>query len=116
MEGHVLDEFLKTLDEMGEQQVRRVLARGAWNSQRTKAAEGWLEELGNTRQERQSRESLQIAKSANRAAWIAAIAAIIAVIMAAVTWLLPRSPAPSSREVSAASLPSSAEPVQTRRR
>ena len=90
MEVHALDAFLVSLDEMGEQPVRRVLARGAWNAQRTRAAEHWLQELEDTREARQSRESLQIARSANRAAWIAAIAAMVAVIMAGVTWLLPR--------------------------
>lgn len=83
-------DFLKSLDEMGEQQVRRVLARGGWNTRRTKIAEGWLQELDDSRSERSNREALRIARSAKNAAWIAAIAAIAAVIMAGVTWLLPR--------------------------
>jgi hypothetical protein len=76
------DEFLKSLDEMGEQQVRRILSRGAWNQRRTKWAEGWLAELGDSRSERSQRESLTIARSAKNAAWAAAIAAMIAIPIA----------------------------------
>lgn len=82
MDPTAVDEFKKTLDEMGEQQVRRILARGAFNTQRTRVAESWLEELSDTRSERSQRESLDIARSAKNAAWAAAIAAIIAVPIA----------------------------------
>ncbi|TAL37379.1 MAG: hypothetical protein EPN98_03590 [Phenylobacterium sp.] len=76
------DGFLKSLDEMGEEQVKRILARGAWNERRTKWAQGWLDALNDTRSERSNRESLAIARSAKNAAWAAAIAAIIAIPIA----------------------------------
>ncbi|UTP38988.1 hypothetical protein M9M90_17450 [Phenylobacterium sp. LH3H17] len=84
MDDHAVDEFKKSLDERGEQQVRRILERGAFNPQRTRIAEAWLDELEDTRHARSMRESLQIAKSANAAAWTAAIAAIIAIPIAIV--------------------------------
>lgn len=76
------DEFLTSLDEMGEEQVKRVLARGAWNQRRTRWAQGWLEAVNDTRSERSNRESLTIARSAKNAAWAAAIAAMIAIPIA----------------------------------
>lgn len=74
------DQFMTSLDGMGEEQVKRILARGAWNERRTKWAQAWLEALNDTRSERSNRESLAIARSAKNAAWAAAIAAIAAMI------------------------------------
>jgi len=85
MDDLAIDEFKRSLDETGEQQVRRILARGAFNPQRTRVAEAWLEELNDTRESRSMRESLAIAKSAKNAAWAAAIAAIIAIPIAIVS-------------------------------
>ena len=75
-------EFLRSLDERGETEVRRTLARGSWNERRSKWAQGWLDELDDTRSERSERESLSIARSAKNAAWAAAIAAMIAIPIA----------------------------------
>lgn len=97
MDDLELKSFRASLEEIGEQQARAILARGAWNPQRTRVAEAWLLELEEARSKRSQRESLRIARSANRAAWIAAIAAAIAVIIAALSmfisyqaWVHPR--------------------------
>ena len=76
------DDFLRSLDEMGEEQAKRILSRGAWNPRRTAWAQGWLESLNDARSERSNRDSLAIARSAKNAAWAAAIAAIIAIPIA----------------------------------
>lgn len=77
-------EFLRSLDERGETEVRRTLARGSWNERRTKWAQAWLDELDDTRSARSNAESLKIARSAKNAAWAAAIAAAIANVIAIV--------------------------------
>jgi hypothetical protein len=78
------DEFLRSCEEKGEEEVKRILARGGWNERRSKWAEAWLAGLDDTREARRARENLQIAASARTAAWIAAIAAIIANVLAVV--------------------------------
>ena len=85
------ESFRNSLDEMGEESVKRTLSRNAWNPQKVAVAELWLADRDDARIERSQRESLEIARSAKNAAWIAAIAAIIAVPIAIVaiviSWL-----------------------------
>jgi hypothetical protein len=73
-----VESFRKSLDEQGEENVRRTLSRGAYDPQRVKLAEAWLDE----RRERSQASSLAIARSAKNAAWAAAIAAAIANVIA----------------------------------
>ena len=90
MDQAAIDAFYDSLEQMGEHAVRRTLARGAWNPQRTKHAEDWLRSLEDRRAEVQGRKTLSIAKSANVAAWTAVVLTLIGICVTVAAWLLPR--------------------------
>lgn len=82
-----VEDFRRSLDQMGEEQVKRILARGAYNEQRTRVAEMWLADQDDTKAARQARSSIRWAMSAAIAGWISVAVGLLAL---AATLLLPR--------------------------
>jgi hypothetical protein len=79
------ESFRKSLNELGEEAVKRNLARSAYEPRKTAIAELWLADRDDERMERFNVEGLKIARSSKDAAWVAAIAAIIAVPIAIIS-------------------------------
>ncbi|MGE0093204.1 MAG: hypothetical protein AB7M05_14925 [Alphaproteobacteria bacterium] len=78
-----VDEF----EKLGEEEVRRRLARGEYGHQglRRNMVDDWLAGKAHSRIASQGREMVSEARSSKRAAWVAAIAAVIATVCAILT-------------------------------
>ena len=83
------EEFLRSLDDLGAEEVRVRLDNGqfSFRNDQLRLAREWLRHVEARRSERRSnsglemsREILEMAKSAQNAAWVAAIAATISVV------------------------------------
>jgi len=102
------EEFTKSLETLGEDDVRAKLSQGVWANRRKSWANDWLRaneasraeekeaatlslaEEGNTaarEANKIARDNLRAVKSAKNAAWAAAVAAIIAAVCAVITYL-----------------------------
>lgn len=91
-EAFAKEDFLASLDALGEDQVRFNIERQVYGDERREKsvlAREWLRQHEESRNSASSSASLRVARSAKNAAWIAAIAAIIAAICAVIA-LLPK--------------------------
>jgi hypothetical protein len=89
------DEFIASLELLGEPEVRSQLSQGVWASRRKQWAEDWLSHTENSRQEARDEIALSISKEANstaksalRISKIALFAAIAAAILGAAATLI----------------------------
>ena len=99
------EDFIASLEALGEPEVRSKLSQGVWASRRKQWADDWLSKSEGARQEVRdelalsiSKEANSIAKSALRVSKFAFVAAIAAAILGAAATLIAafvsRSPSP----------------------
>ena len=89
------DDFVASLEAIGEPEVKSKLSQGVWASKRKQWAEDWLSKNEGVRQEVRdemalsiSKEANSIAKSALRVSKFALVAAITAAILGAAATLI----------------------------
>lgn len=89
------DEFIASLQVLGESDVRSKLSQGVWASKRKQWVEDWLSQAESSRQEIKdetalsiSKEANSIAKSALRVSKFALISAVVAAILGVVATLI----------------------------
>ena len=89
------DDFIASLETLGEPEVRSKLSQGVWASRRKQWVEDWLSKIEGSRQETRdvmalsiSKDANSIAKSALRISKFALITAIAAAILGAAATLI----------------------------
>lgn len=89
------DDFIVSLEALGEPEVRSKFSQGVWASRRKQWVEDWLSQIEGSRQETRdemalsiSKEANSIAKSALRISKFALIAAIVAAILGTAATLI----------------------------
>lgn len=79
-----LEELLRKLDELGEQEVRKKVNLEHYTGEKMLAVQAWLQW---EEEQKQREEELSHLRGAKNAAWVAAIAAILSALFAFATWL-----------------------------
>lgn len=77
-------DFYASCDKRGEQEVRNILARRAWNERRTQWAQAWLKEQEASIENTRHKDTLSTNRSAATAAWVSATAAVLALVVSIV--------------------------------
>lgn len=105
--GAELDEFLRGLDSIGEDEVRRRLVSGVYGARKRQHVEAWLRRHEQTRAEADAerehslrQSEVLVARSSARATWIAtALAGVSLIVSAGAIWMSWNTSTRAQREV-----------------